>query len=274
MQPWKLKRYLNQRNPFIIVIMKTWIPSILMVVALTACNPAVERKPKPQPTNDALIIGNQFHYGVENMLIFPVGSNYNPEVYENTQKSSESYELNLKDANAVSFCLNVSGSLWDRSASEEYLNQDENKFDIRNILFYDLKTGQTYPMIDDTLHILSFAIHKEYENPLIFYRAVKKDYNNDSIYNSKDPVMLFISDIYGRSLTQITPENEYFSDYTFYKETNTILIKTILDKDQDMAFTTFDETNFREMKIEAPSMGREIFHKSLKDSLRAQMKAI
>jgi hypothetical protein len=86
--------------------------------------------------------------------------------------------------------------------------------------------------------------------------------------------MLFVSDIYGKNLTQITPDNEQFVDYFYYPQTQTILIKTIIDADKDKNFTNFDETNFREMKIKEPAMGREIFKKSLKDSLRIQMKSL
>jgi hypothetical protein len=108
---------------------------------------------------------------------------------------------------------------------------------------------------------------------LIFYRVVKNDHNQDSVYNSQDPVMLYISDLYGKRFTQITPENEQFVDYTYYPKTQSILIKTIIDSDHDKLFTNFDETNFRDMQIAEPSMSREIFQKSLKDTLRKQLQA-
>lgn len=245
---------------------------ILMFTVLIVIAIACKEKPKKNNTQlnntNALIIGNPFDYGTDNILIFPVGSNYKAEVYNKIDNLDRLSSSDIK----LSFSQNNNATLYDKTAEKEYLNTDENKFDIRNILFYNLKTGISYPLINDTLHILSFAIHKEFEKPLIFYRIVKNDNNADSIYNSLDPVMLFISDIYGKNFVQITPENEKYSDYTYYKQTNTILIKTIIDSDNDKSFSNIDETNFREMKIINPSFGREIFEKSLKDSLRMQMK--
>lgn len=242
--------------------------SVVCLVVFTACFRNKSDKPHLKK-NDALIIGNPFDYGMDNILIFPVGSNYKPVVYEN-----RSLEINklTPSSEVLNFTLNSGTSFYDRTAKEEYINTDEDRFDIRNILFYDLKTNKTYPLVMDTLHILSFAMHKEFAKPMIFYRVVKNDYNKDSVFNSQDPVMLFVSDLYGRDFKQITPANEQFIDYTYYAQTQTILIKTILDSDTNKYFTSFDETNFREMKIDEPAMAREIFKKSLKDSLRIQLK--
>ena len=248
---------------------KIIIFTFISIIAFTACN---KRKDKiVLKKNNALIIGNPLDYGMENILIFPVGSNYKPIIYDNIESGNEK-DKQISYKNNVSFSQNKS-SFHDRSAEVEYINTDEDKFDIRNILFYDLKSGQTYPLVKDTLHILSFAMHKEFGKPLIFYRIVKNDYNKDSIFNSQDPVMLFVSDMYGKNFTQITPSDEQFVDYTYYKQTQTILLKTIIDSDKDKKFSNTDETNFSEMKIKEPSLAREIFKKSLKDSLRAQLKA-
>jgi GH15 family glucan-1,4-alpha-glucosidase len=112
-------------------------------------------------------------------------------------------------------------------------------------------------------------LHKDYDNPLIFYRVVKNDNNKDSIFNKNDAVMLYVSDLYGKNFTQITPEDEHYVNYTLYSERKTILIKTIIDSDNDSSFTVVDETNFREMSLDKPAMGRSIFSNTLKDSLRS-----
>lgn len=245
---------------------------ILAFVTATIFNSCSRKKiTETKPKKDtALIIGNPFDYGMDNILIFPVGSNYKPIIYGDSRDDSDTKTLG-NEYEKLSFAVN-SSTLFDRNAEVEYKNTNEDKFDIRNILFYNNKTGITYPLVSDTLHILSFAMHKEFGKPLIFYRVVKKDNNKDSIFNSKDPVMLFISDMLGHNFTQITPSDEQYSDYDYYSRTQTILIKSIIDSDKDFNFSNFDETNFREMKINNPTMGREIFRKSLKDSLRQQLK--
>lgn len=244
-----------------------FLTNTLVGTLLFSCTQEKEKALETRsPTKDtSLIIGDPFSIGLENMLIFPIGTNYTPTI---TESDKSERLVNIKRV-TLSFVSNaVAGTLNDRLASSEFVNPHENEFNIRNILFYDLKTNKSYAILKDTAHILSFAMHKEFPKPLILYRIVKKDFNQDSIYNSSDPVMLFASDLYGKNLVQITPSDEKFIDYFFYPETGMILVKTIIDSNQDKIFSESDETNFRSMNIKEPSVAQEIFTKSLKDSLR------
>lgn len=251
---------------------KTLLLSVLSAFFFLSCKKAPKKEAPVilQDKKPSLVIGNPLDCGIENMLIFPVGSNYQPSVTEKPVAAVENFYANGTAVMCFAASSGSTISLYDRNATMEYINNNENEFDIRNILFYNRLTGSTYQLIPDTMHILSFAIHKEFSNPLILYRVVKKDVNNDSIYNSKDAVMLYVSDIYGKNLVKVTPDEEQFVDYYYYNETQMILAKTIINANKDSAFTAADETNFREMKIKAPGMGIEIFTKSLKDSLRLQ----
>lgn len=238
--------------------MRTSILLLIIISLFLSCN----RKEMVE-TNPALIIGDPFEYGAENALIFPIGTCYIAKVYE-------SDEVDFKSNNTLYLSANTI-NLKDRFAKVEFINENEEDFDIRNLLFYNLKTGKSKKLVSDSIHILSFAIHREYGNPLIFYRIVKQDINMDTKYNSADPVMLFVSDLNGDNLRQITPIDQCFVDYNYYSSTNLILIKTLIDSDNDKKFSTSDETNFLEMTIDSPSFGKEIFSKSLKDSLRKQI---
>lgn len=245
---------------------------LLATLVLTSCSFFNKKDTvAPNATSLALVIGNPVDFGLDSVIAFPVGANYNPKISEKRKEEiAKNGTVNNAASYAVSFTKNTT-NYYDRNASSEFINSSENDFDIRNILFYDKLTGKSFPLINDTLHILSFAIHKEFKNELIFYRIVKNDINKDNKYNSADAVMLYTSDLNGNKFTQITPENEQFFDYFYYPETNTILVKTAIDIDKDNKFTEIDETNFREMKIADPKFGREIFSSSLKDSLRIQI---
>ena len=242
--------------------MKNILLLILAISLFASCKK--EEKTIEIPT--ALIIGDPLDYGIHNTLIFPVGTSYRAEVYQDVKNNDLQSGNNLyfSKQNQVNF----------RMADKEFINDQVKDFDIRNILFYDLLTGKTKQLITDTLHILSFAIHKNFSKQLILYRIVKHDINDDKKYDSLDPVMLYVSNINGDSLVQVTPENQHYVNYNFYPKTNSILIKTLIDSDKDKEFTNADETNFLEMKIKAPAFGKEIFSKSLKDSLKNQIKAI
>ena len=235
--------------------MKTIIYSLLLLSILVSCR----REPKNETQKDSsLIIGNQLSVGIDDILIFPVGTGYNTTLNEGDVYKN------------LGFIENTS-TFRDRWASKEYINERENDFDIRNILFYNLMSHESAQLTSDTVHILSFAIHREFDKPLIFYRTVKKDFNDDKKYNSSDPVMLYASNINGDSLVQITPTDESFSDYSYYPKTKVIIIKTIIDSDGNKEFSMKDETNFLEMNVTKPAFGREIFSKELKASLRKQI---
>ena len=149
----------------------------------------------PEPTRvKSLVIGDPLDCGLLNQLMFPIGTSYRPEVIEKPKDLSGGVLSGTTKTTDMNFCLNTTGTLWDSNASLEYINNNDGDFDITNILFFDISTGESYPLVGekDTLHILSFAIHKEFENPLIFYRVVKEDYNCDSAFNSLDPVTLYV----------------------------------------------------------------------------------
>jgi hypothetical protein len=250
--------------------MKNFFTAILLSVSLVACSSESIPVSKAIELKPGLIIGDPLDCGIPNLLIFPIGSSYKPEIH------NKPVSIGITNANASSLSWTANtgtGNLYkvDRYAAVEYTNGKADDFDISNILFYDMTTGKSYPLHTDSLHILSFAIHKEFNNPLIFYRVVKNDINKDKRFNSVDPIMLYVSRLNGDSLTQITPSNEQFIDYTYYPETQMILAKTIIDADSSLTFDTTDETNFLELKLNAPAYGREIFEKSIKDLLKQRM---
>jgi hypothetical protein len=253
---------------------KLILPTIILTFFFGCSKP-----PKEPVSPPSLVIGDPVDYGLKDLLLFPVGGNYNPPV---TAATKTAYEESVKaDRQNIAFSKNVATTetsgqgtymLYDKYASAEYMNQNENDIDIRNIIFYSKTNGESYPLHSDTFHILSFAIHHEFKTPLIFYRLVRKDLNADGKYNSNDPVMFCASNAEGKSLVMMTPEDEKFLSYSYYPETRTILVKTAIDSNHDKEFGMNDETNFREVKLDSPSLGREIFTKALIDQLKMQLK--
>lgn len=257
-------------------------PRNLIFFILPACI-ACGRKPNPadganKPYAMALVIGNPIQYDTTALLMFPIGANYNPQISKKPEPVEEGGGYGYSASSGSTYANRTSQGfvenhtvLFDKAAKQEFVNENSEDFDIRNILFYHKRSGKSYILSQDTLHILSFAIHNEFNNPLIFYRVVKIDINKDKKYNSADAVMLYVSKTDGTSLMQVTPADEQFFDYFYYPETQSILIKTAYDIDGDKKFTELDETNFREMRLSQPAFGREIFPKDLKDSLKQQI---
>ncbi len=231
-----------------------------------------EEKPEPVKKIKSLVIGDPLDCGLENQLMFPIGTSYRPEVTEPPVEldGALTWTTTVSD---LSFCANNTGYTWDTNAKVEYINPNNQDFDITNILFYDIDSGESYPLVgeEDTLHILSFAIHKEFENPLIFYRLVKEDYNQDTAFNALDPVSLYVSPLDGDTLIQVTPDQEQFADYFYYKESQKILVKTRIDADHDSLYSPMDETSFVEMKLNEPAFGRPLFSADLKEDLKGKL---
>jgi hypothetical protein len=240
--------------------MKTFLLILTAISILASCHQ------KPKKLTKSLIIGDPLECGISNTLLFPVGTGFSHVENRNDQKTENS----ISRKGLLYFSENKT-VLNDGRAQVEWVNDNLNDFDIRNILFYNLITGASYPLSKDTFHILSFAIHTEFTKPLIFYRIVKNDINQDSLYNAQDPVMLYVSNLSGDTIRQITSENHQFVDYFYYPTAKKILIKTVIDSDNNKEFEINDETNFVEMSIIKPEYGKEVFSKNLKDSLKNQI---
>lgn len=239
------------------------------LLCLMACSTEVSKKiaPPMRPAQQSLIIGDPLDYGMGNMILFPIGvSKYQPAITEGEKEA-----VGNVHEKSVRFSANAT-TLYDKGATSEYVIENGEETDIRNILFYNLTDKTSKPLLTDSLHILSFAIHKEFKNPCIFYRMVRHDHNKDGKYNGEDPVMLYISGLNGENLVQVSPENEKFIDYFYYEKQQVILVKTIVDNDQDSSFTFMDENNMLEVLLDKPAMGKELFDKNLKQQLRATMR--
>ena len=253
--------------------MKNLILFSAVTFCLISCTEKVKDLEEPQETPEqvkSLVIGDPLDCGLKDKLMFPIGTSYHPEV---TDAPVVLDGLGRTLNGSLNFSKNTTGYFYDQMASTEYINENDGDFDITNILFYDIETGKSYPLVgdEDTLHILSFAIHKEFENPLIFYRVVKEDYNCDTAFNSLDPVALYVSPLAGDTMIQVTPDHEQFDDYFYYKEHQKILVKTRIDSDNDSLFSYLDETNFVQMELNKPAFGKPLFSAELKADLKGKL---
>jgi len=249
------------------------LPIAFICISFVSCNDGPKsgggKTDQDSVQVSSLIIGDPLDCGIPNTLMFPIGTSYNPKVHG--EKKAEEYNVNGDAEGNMTFSKNTISN-YDRFAQEEYANNNQNDFDITNILFYDLETGDSYPLItDDTLHILSFAIHNEFENPLIFYRAVRNDFNDDEKFSALDPILLLVSPLAGDTMIQVTPNDEQFIDYFYYSDTQKILAKTRIDADHDEVYTASDETNFVELELNSPGYGKPLFDESLKNDLKGKL---
>lgn len=225
-----------------------------------------------------LIIGDPSNYGSDSLIIFPVGMTYipkqsgDPDAYKDEYRPMES----TNEANGRSN-VNYNVKMTDNNISNSYgqiavfENQEIENVDIRNLIFYNKFSGESHKLIDEKLHIISFSIHYEFGEPLIMYDVVKNDYNEDSLFNRLDPVMLYISDMHGNNFTQLTPENETYLTYFYYAESGRLLLKVSADGDGNKCFDPYDQTIFREVDLKNPAMGKTLFGEDMIEDLKSQI---
>lgn len=256
------------------------IATITLITCQNTPEVIVEAKPIPQ-----LIIGDPSDYGSDSLIVFPVGMTFVPvetsgNRVNNGEPSSEDYaaEETVNEANGRS-SYNYNVKMQDKGLTSNtygtyqvYENLDVENVDIRNLIFYNKFTGESRKLLDQKLHIISFSIHYEFgDEPIIMYDVVKNDYNGDSLYNSSDPVMLFISDMSGNNFIQLTPEDETYLTYFYYSESDRLLLKVSKDGDGNKKFDPYDQTIFREVDLTNPQMGKTLFGEDMIKDLTDQL---
>jgi hypothetical protein len=243
----------------------------VLAVTLSGCFKA-RKEPISSSNSDgikvpstALITGDPIDFYNNKMLVFPVGGMH----YE-TAPADKNSRINLKGSffNVTS----IGNAYYDADVTSEYRVANEENDEVKNLIFYNKFTKEKYLLTDSALSIISFSVHKEFKEHLIFYEIVKNDFNNDSLKNSKDAVILFISTTDGKNFVQLSPDNEKYLTYFFYPETNTLLIKSVIDTDKDKHFSDGEETRFTEIDLKNPQIGRDIFADEFKKQLKEMTK--
>lgn len=117
-----------------------------------------------------------------------------------------------------------------------------------NVLFYNRQTSETRLLTEKKIRISQIhAKFVEYESVKrtlegkVLYQIGDTDYNNDKKLNSIDPEFLFVSDIDGRRLKRLSPQNEDLQYYEVIPNSEQILIRTLRDVNRDSIFNNYDE---------------------------------
>jgi hypothetical protein len=238
----------------------------------------------------ALIIGEPIDYENSALMIFPVG-NYNGShvfyddklgtaefrysnvnffhVYDKTVNGMVTKEYSNYSNDNYSVSPTSTGETSDANSTRD---EDQATTDVRNLIFYNRKTGEKYKLNEAGLHITNFSFHSEFKKELIMYKIIQSDYNNDSVHNNADGVVLFISDKDGKNFLQVSPDSAQYIDYKYYDDTNMLLVRSLRDSNHDHRFDMNDEFLYTKVDLVKPGKGTELFDKSFTDNLRAMVK--
>ncbi|MDM9383714.1 hypothetical protein QUB80_23805 [Chlorogloeopsis sp. ULAP01] len=159
-------------------------------------------------------------------------------------------------------------SYYDSSRSNSGINQ------YINIIFYSKKDSKTHLLLNKKAIVTAFELlpHKQEKNPFRFwfYQIIDSDINGDKKLDYQDARIAYLSDLSGKNVQQITPNNTQVMNWTVVPSVDAIFIKILKDSDNDKKFTDKDETNFIKVNLDKPGIGTEI----ISDEIQQQIKSL
>lgn len=149
-----------------------------------------------------------------------------------------------------------------------------------NIIFYNKKTEETHLLLQKPAVISEFYFpyyNKEYTAKKYWFLLLgihDEDTNADGYINDEDAERVFITNLSGENMIQITPDNSQLIDWYIDAATNNILMKVRIDANGDKKYTATDDIEILKSPISAPEVGKAIVGKDIKDSIRKILEQI
>ena len=156
-----------------------------------------------------------------------------------------------------------------------------------NIIFYNKKNASTNLLLNKSAIIKSLnfleidAPIEPAEKPATtettektqksfwLYRIITTDTNQDGKLNDLDANIGYISDLSGKNLRQITPENSQLIDWYTLPAQGEIIFKILNDSDKDRNFTEKDRINFIKVNLNNPKIGTNLIDKQLEQKIQS-----
>ena len=143
-----------------------------------------------------------------------------------------------------------------------------------NIIFYQKQNGEVHPLLNKKAIITSFDLLevKAANKPTTrvwLYRIIDQDTNTDKKLNGEDATIGYVSDLSGKNLQQITPNNTRIISWVVVPSQNAIFLKIIKDSDNNKKFTDEDKTNFVRVNLDKIGMGTEIISDQIEQEIKS-----
>lgn len=132
-----------------------------------------------------------------------------------------------------------------------------------NIIFYHKLSGKSHLLLGRKALIREVDFvsspYKNNKNMLfLILSMIEKDTNGDGYLTWDDGQIGYLSDLSGKNLQQITPENTNLINWYFDHNSKTLFLDITKDTNKDNKFTTQDETSFLKVSINKPDIATEI----------------
>lgn len=122
-----------------------------------------------------------------------------------------------------------------------------------NLIFYDFKSDSSFRLFDRDTYIMNFKtyyfdkasyrthLNERISKDWILYRVKNNDHNKSGKIDQQDPDILYVSDVHGKNLRQLTTPNENVVSIDIYHDQNFALIKLQKDSNKDGSYKTEDK---------------------------------
>jgi len=155
--------------------------------------------------------------------------------------------------------------------SSGYSERDSNLY---NIIFYHKQDGETHLLLNKKAIITSFDLLEvkaagKTPTRVWLYKILDQDTNADKKLNNEDAVIGYLSDLSGKNLQQITPNNTKIINWVIVPSQNAILLRIIKDSDNNKKFTEEDQTNFIRVNLDKPGIGTEIISDQIEQEIKS-----
>lgn len=162
----------------------------------------------------------------------------------------------------------------DKGIDLNFSRSYERNNQLYNIIFYRKQDGAAHLLLNKKAIITSFDLLevKAADKPptrVWLYRILDKDTNGDKKINAEDATIGYLSNLSGKDLQQITPNNTRVINWVVVPSQNAIFIKIIKDSDNDKKFTQQDNTNFVKVNLDKPGMGTEIISDQIEQEIKS-----
>ena len=143
-----------------------------------------------------------------------------------------------------------------------------------NIIFYNKKTEETHLLLDKPAIISDFYFptytedYKTKKYYFLLFGIRDTDSNKDGFINENDAEKVYMSDMSGKNMTQITPDHTQLTDWFIDIATNNIMLVVRTDSNSDKKFDVKDEILIMKASITQPAMARDIINQDIKNSIK------
>ncbi|MDY6900947.1 MAG: hypothetical protein SWZ49_23125 [Cyanobacteriota bacterium] len=167
--------------------------------------------------------------------------------------------------------INQDEKSWINKASSSYSSSYRNRKNVYNLIFYSKQDASKNVLLDRKAIIKSFDLieKKQIGQPIKrfwLYRIIEKDTNGDKKLNYQDATIGYLSDLSGRNLQKITPDNTQLNSWKIVQSTGAIFLEITKDTDDDKKF---DTKSYIRVNLDNPTIGKEIISNQLEDEIKS-----